>query len=309
MTKTRKTQPTADRGPDVFQTVTGQIVAALEAGTKPWEQPWTGSAVLRPLRFNGERYRGVNTLILWMAQTAAGYRSPYWMTFKQALELGGAVRKGEKSTRVVYYGQADRKEEGEGGDDAPGGKVRFLKTYCVFNVDQIDGLPARYAVQEETAPVGTVEQVAAAEAFFANIPAVIREGGSQAYYAPGPDEIHMPPLSAFRDGEFHAITLGHELIHWTKHPTRLDRDMGRGRGEGARDAYAREEIVAELGAAFLGAELGLRPDHINDHASYIAGWIKALKNDSRLIFTAAAHAQRAFDLLQSYQAVSLERAA
>lgn len=293
---------------DVYQHVTDKIVAALEAGTRPWEQPWRSAGrSLRPLRFNGEPYRGVNVLMLWVAAQERGFTSPYWMTFQQALELGGAVRTGERGTKVVKAGQSvfddDKAETGEQAGDADGPKVRrWLKAYTVFCVDQIDGLPERYRTAE-AAPAPLPERLAAADRFFANIPAKVTHGGDRAFYRISTDDIHMPAFELFRDAEHHAATLAHELIHWTRHPSRLDRDVGR--KTFGDEGYAKEECVAELGAAYVGAMLGLRPDHIEDHAAYLASWLKVLKNDKRFIFTAASHAQRAADLLESYQAAGV----
>lgn len=289
---------------DVYQHVTDKIVAALEAGTKPWEQPWRSlGGSLRPLRFNGEPYRGVNVLMLWLSAQERGFGSPYWMTFQQALELGGAVPKGERGTKVVKAGQSvfgDKAQRGESESAEDGPQVRrWLKAYTVFNVGQIDGLPERYQ-RQEAEPALLPERLDAADRYFANIPAKIHHGGDRAFYRISTDEIHMPAFELFHDAEHQAATLAHELIHWTRHPSRLDRDFGRQLfGD---EGYAREECVAELGAAYVGAQLGLRPAHIEDHASYIGSWLKVLKDDKRFIFTAAGHAQRAADLLESFQA-------
>lgn len=304
-TDAAKTAPTD--GFDVHQHVTDQIIKALEAGTKPWEQPWrSAGGSLRPLRFNGEPYRGINVVMLWGASQERGFSSPYWMTFQQAMELGGCVRKGERGSKVVKAGQSvfgdqqapDTEGAGQGESDDGGAVRRWLKAYTVFNSEQIDGLPERYAVKA-VEPCPLPERLAAADAFFANIPAKIINSGDRAFYRINTDDIHMPPLDLFKDAEHHAATLAHELIHWTRHPSRLDRDFGR--KAFGDEGYAKEECCAELGAAFVGAILGLRPSHIEDHAAYIGSWLKVLKGDKRFIFTAAGHAQRAVDLLESFQ--------
>lgn len=290
---------------DVHQHVTDQIIKALEAGTKPWEQPWrSAGGSLRPLRFNGEPYRGINVVMLWGASQERGFSSPYWMTFQQALELGGCVRKGERGSKVVKAGQSvfgdqDAPDtEGAGQGESDEAVRRWLKAYTVFNSEQIDGLPERYTVK--AAPPGPLpERLVAADAFFANIPAKVINSGDRAFYRISTDDIHMPPLDLFKDAEHHAATLAHELVHWTRHPSRLDRDFGR--KAFGDEGYAKEECCAELGAAFVGAILSLRPSHIEDHAAYIGSWLKVLKDDKRFIFTAAGHAQRAVDLLESYQ--------
>ena len=170
--------------------------------------------------------------------------------------------------------------------------IQFLKAYTVFNVAQIEGLPSHYYAQPE-ATGEKLQLIEAAEAFFAATGAVIRHGGNMAYYAPGPDVIQLPVPEAFRDAESYAATKAHELTHWTRHESRLNRNLG---GKRFGDpGYAREELVAELGAAFLCADLGITPEPREDHASYLAHWIGVLKEDKRAIFRAAAHAQKAVD--------------
>ena len=287
---------------DVYSTITNRIVALLEAGTKPWTQPWqaghAAGPVSRPLRATGEAYAGVNTLILWSFALERGYASPIWMTYRQAQALGGQVRKGEQSAPVVYAGELQRCDA----DAAPGEEsdvtVRFLKSYRVFNVEQIDGLPQRF--HEPAAPqIGPEARIAAADAFFAKLGADIRHGGGAAFYRPACDFIQMPAFESFRSPEDYYATLGHECTHWTRHATRLDRDFGRKRFGDA--GYAMEELVAELGAAYLCADLGLTLKDREDHAAYIGSWLKVLRSDTRAIFTAAAHAQRAISYLHQLQ--------
>ncbi len=178
--------------------------------------------------------------------------------------------------------------------------IPFLKSYVVFNAEQIEGLPARYL--GTVAPmVSALERIAHAEAFFAATGSDVRHGGGQAYYGSAVDYVQMPPFEAFRDAESYYATLAHEHIHWTRHPSRLDRDFGRTRfGD---EGYAREELVAELGSAFLCADLALAAEPRPDHAAYIASWLKVLKDDKRFIVSAAAHAQRAADFLHGLQPV------
>ena len=279
---------------DIYEKVTQAVVQLLERGVRPWTQPWSarpGAGL--PLRHNGQGYRGINVLILWQQAQEAGYASPYWMTYKQAQLLGGQVHKGERSTQVVYYGTAVKEAEAEPGED--GKKLfRFIRSFNVFNAGQIDGLqPKFYVVCAAPGPVA--ERITELEAFVRGTGADIRYGGGRAFYRGDQDYIQMPDFAAFRDAQLAYATLNHELVHWTKAETRLNRDMGRKRWGDA--GYAAEELVAELGAAFLGAELGLRPDHIEDHAAYIAGWLKVLRDDRRFIFIAAAKAQGAADYL------------
>lgn len=287
---------------DIYQTITDQIVRELENGVRPWLKPWSAAhmdgRVTLPRRHNGKPYRGVNILTLWMASLACGYSAPIFMTFKQALDLGGGVRKGEKGNLVVYADQITRH-----GTDAATGEdtaqcFRFMKGYTVFNVEQIDGLPEHY--YGKPAPrLEPLPRIARCETFFANLGADIRHGGGQAYYAPSPDIIQMPPFEAFRDAASYYATLAHESTHWTRHEKRLDRSFGRKRfGD---EGYATEELVAELGSAFLCSDLDLTPELRADHASYIDHWLKVLKQDKRAIFTAASYAQAAADFLHGTQ--------
>ncbi|WP_412033184.1 ArdC family protein [Nitratireductor aquimarinus] len=287
---------------DIYQRVTDQIVAELENGVRPWLKPWNAEhaagRITRPLRANGVAYRGINILMLWASALEKGFATPLWLTYKQAQELGGQVRKGEKGSPVVYANTITRTEQdADTGEDVER-NIPFMKAYTVFNAEQVDGLPAHfYALQEPALdPVARIEK---AETFFAATRADVRHGGNQAYYAIGEDRVQMPPFEAFRDAESYYATLAHELTHWTRHPTRLDRSFGRKKW--GDEGYAKEELVAELGAAFLSADLGLTPEPRADHASYIASWLKVLKDDKRAIFTAAAHAQRAADYLIGLQ--------
>jgi antirestriction protein ArdC len=287
---------------DVYQTITDQIVAELEKGVRPWQRPWSAShmegRVLLPLRHNGVGYRGVNILTLWMAAMAKGFEAPLWMTFKQALDLGGAVRKGEKGSLVVYADSITRSETDQATGEESDREIHYMKGYTVFNVAQIDGLPAHY--YPAPAPrLDPLPRIASAEAFFAATRANIRHGGNQAYYVPSADFVQMPPFEAFKDAESYYATLAHECTHWTRHPSRLDRSFAQKRFGDA--GYAMEELVAELGAAFLCASLELTPELRDDHASYLDHWLAVLKADKRAIFSAASYAQRAADFLHGLQ--------
>lgn len=288
--------------PDIWTRVTAQIVALLETGTRPWVQPWqTGHAagpVSRPLRFNFEPYSGINVLTLWASAMNQGFAAPVWMTFHQALELGGHVRKGESGSPVVHANSCKRTDTDPETDEVDERHIPFLKAYTVFNVEQIEGLPERYlASQERVANPDTTLQ--AVETFFAATGADIHHGGNAACYIPSRDRIHMPAFEIFRDAEGYYATLAHEITHWTGHESRLNRGFGCERFGDA--GYAMEELVAELGAAFLCADLKLTLTVREDHASYIASWLKALKNDTKAVFTAAAHAQRAAAWLHRLQ--------
>lgn len=287
-------RPNEPSRPDLYARITSQIVAQLEAGVRPWTQPWAASeSVSRPLRHDGTPYQGINVVLLWGEAATRGFQSATWMTFRQALTLGAHVRKGEKGSTVVYADRLVRTETDDAGEDTTR-RIPFLKAYTVFNVEQIEDLPASYV--PAPAPVlNAGQRIARAEAFFAATGAEIRHGGGCAFYAPGPDAVQMPTFESFRDPEAYYATLGHELTHWTRHASRLDRDFGRRRQGDA--GYAREELVAELGAAFLCADLGLALEPREDHAAYLASWLEVLRDDKRFIFSAAAHAQRAVDYL------------
>lgn len=291
-------RPDEPARPDLYTRITDQIVAHLEAGVRPWTQPWASSrSVSRPLRHAGTPYQGINMLLLWGEAATRGFQSSTWMTFRQALALGAHVRKGERGSTVVYADQLVRTDTDDPGEEATR-RIPFLKAYTVFNVEQIEALPATYAAPPEPV-LNPGDRIARADAFFAATGADVRHGGGCAFYAPDPDYVQMPPFESFRDPESYYATLGHELTHWTRHPSRLDRDLGRRRH--GDDGYAREELVAELGAAFLCADLGLALEPREDHAADLASWLQVLRDDKRCIFTAAAHAQRAVSYLQALQ--------
>lgn len=295
--------------PDIYTRITEKIIADLEAGTKPWHKPWDAETlagrVTRPLRHNGIAYRGLNIILLWAASVAHGYGSQTWMTYRQAHELGGQVRKGSKGHLVIYANKLRKTETDATGKDCEI-EIPFMKGYTVFNVDQIEGLPKHCCANAQQDPV-IVERDAIAERFFTATQADIRHGGNEAYYAVEPDYVKMPPIEAFEGPEAYYATLAHEITHWTRHPERLDRCFGRKRW--GDDGYAKEELVAELGAAFLAADLGISPEPRDEHSSYIAHWLSGLRNDKRFIFQAAAQAQRAVDYLHGLQPTADEAAA
>lgn len=293
---------------DVYERVTNQIVTSLQQGVMPWRKPWNAEhaagRITRPLRGNLIPYRGINVLMLWSEAVEKGYAAPIWMTFKQALELGGHVRKGERGTTVVYASSISRIEtDTENGDDCER-DIPFLKAYTVFNVEQIEGLPAQFHAPAEP-PAEGIARITQAEAFVSATRADVRHGGGQALYNMSDDLVRMPPFESFRDAESYYATLIHELTHWTRHPARLNREFGRKRFGDA--GYAMEELVAELGSAFLCADLDLEPQPRDDHAAYIASWLTALKDDKRAIFTAASQAQRAADFLHGLSAAPARR--
>lgn len=295
---------------DVYTRITNTIVAELEKGTRPWLKPWNAEhaagRITRPLRANGIPYRGINVLMLWAEAEAKGYNAPIWITFKQSHELGAHVRKGEHGSLVVYASKTTRTETDPQTGSETERDIPFLRGYTVFNVEQVEGLPPQfYATVANT--LDPVQRIAHAEAFLAATGARVDHGGNRAFYRISEDRIQMPPFEAFRDAESYYATLTHETVHWTRHESRLNRDFGRKRW--GDEGYAMEELVAELGSAFLSSDLSLTPEVMPDHAAYIASWIKVLKEDKRAIFTAAAHAQRAADFLHSLQPAELMEAA
>jgi antirestriction protein ArdC len=275
--------------------VTRQIKAALERGVRPWVKPWSDNGampLILPRRANGLPYRGINTLALWAAAEECGFASPYWFSFKQALAAGAAVRKGERGSYIVFYTELPGDADAPNPDDGKGDKKRILRGYTVFNASQIDGLPAGYFA-EAMPPAPRDEDDARLAALFAKLPITVRHGGDRAFYAMAPDVIQMPLKSAFADVTHYFATRAHETLHATRHPSRLNRDFGQKRfGD---HGYALEEVTAEIGAAFIGAQIGLPADHIEDHASYVACWLAALTASPSAFLTAAAKAQTAAD--------------
>ncbi len=302
MTTCTATDNTPSTKQDIYARITGQIVAALETGVRPWVRPWNAEhaagRITRPLRHNGQPYSGINILSLWASAMEQNFAAPIWMTYRQATELGAHVRKGEKGSPVVYANSITRSETDADSGAEVARDIHYLKGYTVFNVEQIEGLPEQY-----TAPAAprldVLLRIARAESFFAATGATIAYGGNRAFYRPSTDSIMLPAFETFRDAESYYATLAHETTHWTAHESRLARDFGSKRF--GSEGYAIEELVAELGAAFLCADLDLALEPREDHAAYIAHWLEVLKADSRAIFTAASHAQRAADFLNGFQ--------
>ena len=279
---------------DTYETVTAAIVAALEAGTKPWQRRWAANkpGMAMPRRSTGEFYRGINVLLLWGAAEERGFAADTWMTFKQAIDLGGAVRKGETATKIVFFKKLTVTDRADPSGESEK-QIPMLREYAVFNVEQIDGLPAKYAPQAlPVVPSKARDELA--EAALRSSGADIRESGDKAFYMPSQDYVNMPTFDRFFTAGGYLATLAHELCHWTGHKTRLDRAQLN--QFGSKD-YAFEELVAEIGAAFVGARLGIVGEHIHNHAAYVASWLKALKNDKRAIFKAATLAQAAADMV------------
>lgn len=280
---------------DDYAILTDKIVKSLEAGVKPWFAPWNGGEVSRPLRATGESYRGINVLVLWMTAEEKGYTNPYWMTYRQAQEYGAHVRKGEKGTAIVFASPVTATDKATGDERS----YSIMKWYTVFNCDQIEGLPEKYHPAKPE-PRAEAERIETADTFFASLGMDLRHGGSRAFYNPEGDYVQLPNFEDFKTPEGYYCTEGHESVHWTKHEKRLDRDLGKKRW--GDEGYAMEELVAELGSVFLAADLGIAATPRDDHASYIASWLKVLKHDKRAIISAASYAERAVGYLHKLQA-------
>lgn len=286
---------------DVAAEITDLIIRKIEEGVPPWSRPWrSNGAGGRPLRHCGTPYQGINVLYLWALGDALGYRSRYWMTYRQAESLGGHVRKGESGAISVYYSSFKKTEEHPETGKEVERSIRFLRHYIVFNADQVDGLPPYfYPSPEPELPLAPSERQAAIDAFFASIPADVRHGCNQAYFTPTFDYIQLPSRTSFRSMDLYASTRCHETVHWSGHASRLARTFGKRFGD---KAYCFEELVAEIGAGLCCADLGL-PNILHDsHASYVGHWLGILRGDKTAIIHAAAKAEQAFAFLKSFGA-------
>jgi antirestriction protein ArdC len=285
---------------DIHQSITDSIIAAIEAGAGDVHMPWhrTGMSSLLPTNAStGNVYQGINVISLWCVSEVRNYPHSLWSSYRQWQALGAQVRGGEKSATVVFYKQFDVEPNPEDAEDD--GQRRVARASRVFNVAQVDGFAL-----EELPAMPLMERHARADAFIAATKADIRHGGEQAFYRPSTDHIQMPDEWRFREAdptirsESYFSVLLHEATHWTSTPQRCDRQLGKRFGD---DQYAAEELVAELGSAFLCAVLGISPQPRPDHASYIGHWLRIMKGDNKAIFSAAARAAEASRYLQSLQ--------
>jgi antirestriction protein ArdC len=293
---------TAERG-TLYEDITQAIVAAIERGPGRFRMPWhhDGVGVTRPTNLASQRpYRGVNVLALWASAMKHGYPTGLWGTYRQWAEKGGQVRKGERATTVVFWRQSGTREQDgsdENGEDGRHDGDRhlrlFARAYSAFNLAQVDGyeVPAVEGLSE-------ADRIAHADAFIAATGVPITEGGTEAFYRIDLDRIFLPPFAAFKDAASHIGVTAHELGHATGHKSRLDRDLT-GRFGSAKAGM--EELVAELTAAFVLADLGIAHQPRPDHAAYIASWLKVLDDDPKAIFTAASKAQAAADWMHAQQ--------
>jgi len=286
---------------NLYDDVTAKIIAELEAGRLPWVQPWGTAGVAAPLAMprnatTGRAYSGVNVLILWGAVVARGFSCQSWLTFRQALSVSGNVRKGERGTTVVYADRFipddEKRRARETGDEVQA--VPFLKRFTVFSTDQCENLPADLVTAPPPVPEGLIQPEV--EALVRASGADVRLGGDKAFYAPGPDFIQVPrPDAYFEPINWHRTAL-HELSHWSGASHRLGRDLSSGFGS---KLYAKEELVAEISAAFLCATLGITPTV--RHSDYIASWLEALREDNRAIVRAASAASKAAEYLLAFR--------
>jgi len=273
---------------DLYQAVTERVVAALEAGTPPWIAPWQDGTAIPSNLATGKPYRGINVLMLHLETAARGFPDSRWLTLKQANALGARVKRGEHGATVVFFKWKEVGEEASEATDETKRVVPMLRAYTVFNASQVEFLPERFDLGQQP----QWHPAAEAETLLRESGATIRHGGNRACYLPGEDLIQLPPPAWFPEAEGYYATALHELTHWTGHSARLNRPLG---GRHGIEAYAYEELVAEMGAAFLCAHCGI-PSHL-EHAAYIEAWLAALRHDKRLIFVAAAAAQKAADFV------------
>lgn len=279
---------------DIYQDVTDTIIAELEAGCLPWVQSWSDEAVGLAVPCNAvtERcYSGINIMLLWRAAKRAGYRSRYWLTFRQAIDAGGSVRKGERGTTAVFARRVSR-EGTPGGVSDPARSFGFLRSFTLFNAQQCQGLDPRLVpeIEQDLAPEG--ELIDLCEDLITASGVEFEFGASYPFYSTHDDKVHLPSWRRFEDPIERQRTCFHELIHATGHESRLSRDIC---NEFGTPAYAQEELVAEMGAAFICATLGVAPSV--RHANYIASWLELLRHDKRAIFKAASAATKAANWL------------
>jgi antirestriction protein ArdC len=290
---------------DIAADITATIIAKLEAGTTPWQRPWSiiGESG-RPLRHEGVAYTGINALWLWATADTYGYRSRYWMTARQARALGGEVCRDARPSFSVYASTFRKAGMPNSLGMSADRMIRFLRSYVVYNADEITGLPDYYYPR----PVAPTPQLLSdrqdrIDTFFGAIPSKVRHGGARAYFDPTFDYIQMPHIGSFGSVDAHASILAHESCHWTGHRTRLDRTFGKRFGD---NAYCVEELVAELGSAMICGDLGLPTELHDSHASYLASWLAVLRADKTAIFLAATKAEQAFSYLRAFSAVAAD---
>lgn len=283
---------------DVYDVITARILELMEQGVVPWRQPWRGGRAGQPKNLvSGKEYRGVNVFLLHCASMAAGYDSAYWLTFKQAKERGGHVRKGEKGMPVVFWNWLEKEKTLPTGETAKE-EIPFLRYYTVFNVEQCDGID--YPQPDSQGDPLDFQPIAECEAIvdgFTDKPAIEHDGHGRAFYRPADDTVHMPESGRFDSAQAYYATLFHELAHSTGHEKRIGRHKDQKQAAFGSTDYGKEELIAEMGAAFLCGHAGIENVIIDNSAAYIDGWRRAIKQDKRLVIHAAAQAQKATDYI------------
>ena len=292
---------------DIYSTITAELTAAIDAGAGNWRMPWhhDGGTVMRPMSAVGRAYTGINRLVLWASAEAHGFQSGTWATYRQWNDIGAQVRRGETGTHVILWKKQERDESTSADSDGEDRGARFFaRSFVVFNQSQVDGAPER--TQATVRPIG--ETAASAKLFLESVGVPVHYGPWDAYFRPDQDRVYMPDREAFDSDEGFISTLGHEIVHSTGSAQRLARETLRDYFKD-RSIRAREELVAEIGASFLMADLGLAYSPRPDHAAYVASWLNVLGNDTRAIFRAAAAAQAATDWIHAHAASALPIAA
>jgi antirestriction protein ArdC len=282
----------------IHKIVTDRMIAALQRGTVPWRKPWQAATGQPRSMSTGQPYRGINPFLLGLTAAEEGYSSPYWGTYRQVSELGGQVRKGERSTLVVFWKQARAEQRDPQTGELTVKQLPVLRYYRVFNAAQADHLPGRfYPAPGDRSEIAHPQAVL--DAYLARGgPTLVHVAGDRADYHPATDIIRLPPRAQFRTPEGYYATAFHEAGHSTGHPARLNRPGIAALDHFGSGRYAREELIAQMTSSLLGAQTGIDdPATFANSASYIAGWLRALDNDHRLVIAAAAHAQRASDLI------------
>lgn len=275
---------------NIHKEITDRILSALAAGVVPWRKPWHeyGSGAMPRNAITGRAYSGANVPLLWMARDDAGYPSARFLTYKQAQEAGGNVRKGEKGHPIIFVGAIEKER-----DNGEKERIAFLKSFTVFNLAQCDGLES---LDDTTPPaINPDERDGLAEAFLRASGATITHGEARAYFSTKQDRINLPLFEAFTSSAEYYSTAFHELTHWTGHEGRLNRTFGKRFGD---QAYSAEELTAELGSAFLCAEFGFDNATIENQAAYIGHWREALEKNERIFVAAAAAASKAHEYLR-----------
>jgi len=272
----------------VYKNVTDRILEELREGAAPWVKPWVVTLPYNAV--SQQSYSGINILLLWQSAQESSYEQSAWLTYKQAKELGGHIKKGEKATQIVYAATAKKKKKQEEDKEE---SYFFLKNYAVFNIEQAEGLPPRLYKNNKSRKQAKKGKSREVEAFLNKLPATVYFGGSRAYYHPTDDYVQLPIKASFNSYATYYATYLHELGHWTGHQTRLNRDLT---GKFGTPSYAKEELIAEMTAAFLCAELGLKAEL--RHAGYMESWIKLLEDDAKAVVRAASKAGKAAEYLK-----------